>query len=173
MLDTTLSEVKWKSTGYPLHSPVSPSLSHPCVIVCHQISTGLQRSDGDVPTALVDHPDEGCQVIINNGNCVQVDGTSHPGRLRSSAPAPSEPMANAELQRKRSETPVGLVRSVWTKVGKPTRGSKAKWATRFLVEAATREAVQNLAAFPAIFRYRKCERNSHVFQNSSPNQWSL
>ena len=30
-----------KSTGYPLHSPVSPSLPRPCVIVCHYVSTGL------------------------------------------------------------------------------------------------------------------------------------
>ena len=30
-----------KSTGYPLQSPVSPSLPFPCVIVCHQSSTGL------------------------------------------------------------------------------------------------------------------------------------
>jgi hypothetical protein len=30
-----------KSTGYPLHSPVSPSLPLPCVAVCHHISTGL------------------------------------------------------------------------------------------------------------------------------------
>jgi hypothetical protein len=29
-----------KSTGYPLHSPVFPSLPHPCVTVCHHISTG-------------------------------------------------------------------------------------------------------------------------------------
>jgi hypothetical protein len=28
-----------KSTGYPLHSPVSPSLLLPCVTVCHHIST--------------------------------------------------------------------------------------------------------------------------------------
>ena len=28
-----------KGTGYPLHSPVSPSLPLPCVIVCHHIST--------------------------------------------------------------------------------------------------------------------------------------
>jgi hypothetical protein len=34
-----------KSTGYPLHSPVSPSLLPPpsCVIVCHHISTGIYR----------------------------------------------------------------------------------------------------------------------------------
>jgi len=30
-----------KSTGYQLHSPVSPSLPLPCVTVCHHISTGL------------------------------------------------------------------------------------------------------------------------------------
>ena len=30
-----------KSIGYPLHSPVSPSLPLPCVTVCHQVSTGL------------------------------------------------------------------------------------------------------------------------------------
>ena len=30
-----------KSTGYPLHSPVCPSLPLPCVAVCHHISTGL------------------------------------------------------------------------------------------------------------------------------------
>jgi len=28
-------------TGYTLHSLVSPSLLHPCVTVCHHISTGL------------------------------------------------------------------------------------------------------------------------------------
>jgi len=30
-----------KSTGYPLHSPVSPSLPFPCVTVWHHISTGV------------------------------------------------------------------------------------------------------------------------------------
>ena len=29
------------STGYPLHSPVSPSLPLPCVIVCHHVPTGV------------------------------------------------------------------------------------------------------------------------------------
>ena len=32
-----------KSTGYPLHSPVSRSLPIPCVTVCHHISAGLYR----------------------------------------------------------------------------------------------------------------------------------
>ena len=30
-----------KGTGYPFHSPVSPSLPLPCVTVCHHFSTGL------------------------------------------------------------------------------------------------------------------------------------
>ena len=34
-----------KGTGYPLHSPVSPSLPLLCVTVCHHISTGLCRNN--------------------------------------------------------------------------------------------------------------------------------
>ena len=30
-----------KGTGYPLQSPVSPSLTLPCVTVCHRFSTGV------------------------------------------------------------------------------------------------------------------------------------
>jgi hypothetical protein len=33
-----------KSTGYPLHSTVSPLLPLPCVTVCHHVSTGLYRT---------------------------------------------------------------------------------------------------------------------------------
>ena len=32
-----------KGTGYPLHSPFSPSLPLPCVTVCHHISTGVYQ----------------------------------------------------------------------------------------------------------------------------------
>jgi hypothetical protein len=32
-----------KSTGYPLHSPVSPSLPLPCVAVCPHYTTGVYR----------------------------------------------------------------------------------------------------------------------------------
>ena len=35
-----------KGTGYPLHSPVSPSLPLQCVTVCHHISTGLHPQMG-------------------------------------------------------------------------------------------------------------------------------
>ena len=41
MLDTPCSEAECKTAGYPLHSPVSPSLPLPCVTVCHQVSTEL------------------------------------------------------------------------------------------------------------------------------------
>jgi hypothetical protein len=41
MLDTPCSVVECKTTGYPLHSHVSPSLPLPCVAVCHQVSTEL------------------------------------------------------------------------------------------------------------------------------------
>ena len=41
MLDTPCSEVQCKSTGYPLHSHVSPSLPLLCVTVCHQVSSEL------------------------------------------------------------------------------------------------------------------------------------
>jgi hypothetical protein len=37
----TMSRGSVKGTGYPLQSPVSPSLPLPCVIVCHHLSTGL------------------------------------------------------------------------------------------------------------------------------------
>ena len=39
----TMFQGSVKSTGYPLHSPVSPSLPLPCVTVCHHISTGLYQ----------------------------------------------------------------------------------------------------------------------------------
>ena len=37
----TMFRASVKNTGYPLHSPVSPSLPLPCVTVCRHISTGL------------------------------------------------------------------------------------------------------------------------------------
>jgi hypothetical protein len=39
----TMFRGSMKSTGYPLHSPVSPSIPLPCVTVCHHISTGLYQ----------------------------------------------------------------------------------------------------------------------------------
>ena len=43
-----LFRVKLKPAGYPLHSPLSPSLLLPCVAVCHQIPFPLY------------HPATGC-----------------------------------------------------------------------------------------------------------------
>jgi len=41
-----------KGTGYPLHSPVSPSLSLPYVTVCHYISTGLYELHAIILTVI-------------------------------------------------------------------------------------------------------------------------
>jgi len=38
------SEIDIESAGYPLHSPVSPSLPLPCVTVCRQVSNALYHS---------------------------------------------------------------------------------------------------------------------------------
>ena len=37
----TMFRCSVKSTDYPIHSPVSPSLPLPCVTVCHHIPTGV------------------------------------------------------------------------------------------------------------------------------------
>jgi len=42
-----------KGTGYPLHSPVSPSFPLPCVTVCHHISTGVYYIHWNVTTKLM------------------------------------------------------------------------------------------------------------------------
>jgi len=41
-----------KSTGYQLHSPVSPSLPLPCVTVCQHISAGVYLLDVNVSESL-------------------------------------------------------------------------------------------------------------------------
>jgi hypothetical protein len=41
----TMFQGSVNSTGYPLHSPVSPSLPLLCITVCHHISIGLYHSD--------------------------------------------------------------------------------------------------------------------------------
>ena len=61
-----------KSTGYPLHSPVSLLLPLPCVTVCHQVSNALYQLDAT--TAIYYHkylymfrpsicPSSGVQVV--------------------------------------------------------------------------------------------------------------
>ena len=41
IMDRPCSEVQCKSSGYPLHSPISPSLPLQRVTVCHHVSNGL------------------------------------------------------------------------------------------------------------------------------------
>jgi hypothetical protein len=47
-----------KSTGYPLHSPVCPSLPLPCVPVCHQVSNALHY-----PAFLSQENSVGCEAL--------------------------------------------------------------------------------------------------------------
>ena len=51
-----------KGTGYPLLSPVSPSLRLPCVTMCHHISTGLYSCHT-----------KGMYNCVHNGNYVKQD----------------------------------------------------------------------------------------------------
>ena len=49
-----------KGTGYPIHSPVSPFTSLPCVNVCHDVSTGLYLiTPSDTPVLCRTTPDSG------------------------------------------------------------------------------------------------------------------
>jgi len=40
-MDKPYSEAQCKSSGYPLQSPISPSLPLPRITVCHHVSNGL------------------------------------------------------------------------------------------------------------------------------------
>ena len=56
-----------KGTGYPLHSPVSPSLPLPCVTVCHHISTGVYirpQKQRRTAMALLGHSAH-CNIFLN------------------------------------------------------------------------------------------------------------
>ena len=44
MLHRPCSDLECKTTGYTIHSPVSPSLPLPCITVCHQVSAELYKS---------------------------------------------------------------------------------------------------------------------------------
>ena len=59
VMDKSCVRGSGKGTGYPFHSPVSPSLPLPCVTVCRQISTRLYCS------YLLSYPDS----LIHLGRC--------------------------------------------------------------------------------------------------------
>ena len=61
ILDRPCSDVGCKTTGYPLHSPLSPSLPLPCVTVCHQIPNELYH-----PTPQFACNVSACNVSVNN-----------------------------------------------------------------------------------------------------------
>ena len=64
MLDTPSSEVV-KGPGYPLHSPLSPSLPLPCVAVCHHVSPTTQFGHQPLPSKNTR------SIISEMGNIVQ------------------------------------------------------------------------------------------------------
>ena len=84
MLDTPCSAVECKTTGYPLHSYVSPSLPLPCVTVCHQVPNALYQCGSAVGSCLVfvvtttdkaTHPLElrtpiTVELLDETGNCI-------------------------------------------------------------------------------------------------------
>ena len=59
-----------KGTGYPLHSPVSPTLLLPCVTVCHYISTALYHLQWHYTNVLGTHR------IIPHYTCQHADKLS-------------------------------------------------------------------------------------------------
>jgi hypothetical protein len=65
-----------KSTGYPFHSPVSPSLPLPCVAVRHHISTGLYQL-----------------ITLSNGATAR-DGPRPPSRASSILPGLGQLLSN-------------------------------------------------------------------------------
>jgi len=70
-----------KGPGYPLHSPISPSLPLPCVTVCHHISTiNFFKEEIDSKYRLckqreetVDHLTSGCPALAKNGYLMRHD----------------------------------------------------------------------------------------------------
>jgi len=60
-----------KDTDCPLHSPVSPSLPHPCVTACHHISTGLYlRTDSPFFSYLI-HLKRTKSFVTSNGTRIR------------------------------------------------------------------------------------------------------
>ena len=80
MLDTPWSEVECKTTGYPLHSHVSPSLPVLRVTVCHQVSTELYHQPTTAPsvTGVSALPE-----ILWNGRIIHYGGLGVRGKERS------------------------------------------------------------------------------------------
>ena len=54
-----------KGTGYALHSPVSPSVPHPCVTACQHISTGVYYTNEVKATHATYQPPFKARVVLH------------------------------------------------------------------------------------------------------------
>jgi len=66
MLDTPCSEVEYKTTGYPLHPSVSPSLPLTSATVCHHVSAVFPTNVRAITVRTVN-----CSLQQKLGNCSQ------------------------------------------------------------------------------------------------------
>lgn len=143
-------------------------------------TSGILRRVGDVPTAPLDAPDEGCEVLSSAGDGVQVSTTSsQKASVFSATVVRASNLALGVLSnifvlkymdRKTNDdcrtgdsirklASVLLIRHEPTEVGKTRRGSSVHRATHFLVEAATRQAIRDRTACAAVLSKRKSKRN--------------
>jgi hypothetical protein len=75
-----------KGTGYPLHSPLSPSLPLPCVTVCHHVSTELYRHVSNSVLNYLPCYLQVITVLFSRTAQIAVSGS------RRSTPGPREPL---------------------------------------------------------------------------------
>jgi hypothetical protein len=66
----TMFRGSMKSTGYPFHLPVSPSLPLQYVIVCHHISTGIYNSLTSIPPSKLTTQHAHTEISVSTCNSV-------------------------------------------------------------------------------------------------------
>ena len=89
----TMFRGRVKGTGYPLHSPVSPSLPLPCITVCHHTSTGAYPSLVSPPCRRSIQPGVGPCVHQKSGKPCRPVGPPMPDRFRARCRAKPDTLA--------------------------------------------------------------------------------
>ena len=95
-----------KSTGCPLHSPVSPPLPLPCATACHHISTGLYKCLFDTAAAV--HAAAAVDQCSNWEGCGLMRGTT-PESDRWSQKIQQDPPSVWQVSRPRSEPGISTI----------------------------------------------------------------